>query len=82
VLPPLAAASEVVAPSGDVCAGHGTEFLRLLDAGEAHEVLHGGLVGAAGLLVGQVGEPLDLRRHVGQPVEFARGERSAGGQDL
>ncbi|HUB50300.1 MAG TPA: hypothetical protein VMB73_35465 [Acetobacteraceae bacterium] len=65
-----AAAGELVAPGDDVGAGDGTEFLRFGNAGEAHELAHRGLVGAAGLGVGQVGEPFDLGRHVGEAVEF------------
>ena len=52
------------------------------DAGEAHEILHRVFVGAAGVRVAEIGEPLDLGRHVGQPVELGGGQQPVGGRDL
>ena len=69
---------QVVAPGDDVRARHGAKFLRPRDAGEAHEVLDRVLVGAAGVRVGEIGEPLDLGRHVGQPVKLGGGQQPAG----
>lgn len=50
------------APGDDVGARHAAEFLQPDEAGEAHEVGHRGIVGAPGLRIGQVGEPLHRRR--------------------
>ena len=63
-----AAPHKVVAPGDDVGARHGAKFLRPGDAGEAHEIPHRVFVGAAGARVAEIGEPLDLGRHVGQAV--------------
>ena len=57
------------------------EFFRLGDAGEPHEILHRGLVGAAGLGVGQVGEPRDFRRHAGQAMKVCPSQQPAGRRD-
>ena len=70
VLPPSPAPCQLVAPGDDVCAGHGAEFLRPADAGEPHEVAHRVFVGAARVGVGDVGEPFDFRRHVGEALEL------------
>lgn len=64
------ATAQLVAPGDQVCARHGAKLLRPHDAGKAHEVLHGVLVGAARVRVADVGEPFDLGRHVGQPVKL------------
>ena len=79
--PPCYSRSQIVAPGDDMRARHGPKFLRPHDAGEAHEVLHGVFIGPARVCVGQVGEPLDLGRHVGQPVKLVRRQhaRSTGG---
>ena len=42
------------------------------NAGEAHEVADRVLVDATGMSVAEIGEPLDLRRHVGQAVDQLR----------
>ena len=65
---------QLVAPRDDVRAGDSAEFLRPADAGEAHEVADGVFVGAAGAGVAEIGEPLDLGRHVRQPVKLGRGQ--------
>ena len=67
---------QLVAPGDDVRARHGAKFLRPADAGEAHEVLHGVFVRAAGAGVAEIGEPLDLGRHVGEPVELGGGQHA------
>ena len=74
---------QLVAPGDDVRARDGAKFLRPHDAGEAHEILHRVFVGAPGLRIGQVGEPLDLGRHVGEPVELGGGQQpgNTGGGD-
>ena len=64
---------QVVAPGDDVRARDDPKFLRPHDAGEAHEVLHRVLIGAPRVRIAQIGEPLDLGRHVGQPVELGGG---------
>ena len=55
---------------------------RTENAGEAHEVLHCVFVGAAGVPIADVGEPLDLGRHVGEFLEFGGGQQSVRGCDL
>ena len=74
---------ELVAPGDDVRARDGAKFLRPDDAGEAYEILHRVLVGAPCLRIAQIGEPLDLGRHVGQPVELVGGQKpgNTGGGD-
>ena len=59
-------------------AGHVAELLRLAQAGEGHEVLDVLLVGPAGVRVGEVGEPFDLRGDVRQGLELGGGERVTG----
>ena len=44
--------------------------------------LHRVFVGAAGVGVAEVGEPLDLGRHVGQPVKLGGGQQPIAGGDL
>ena len=81
VLPPSPRCASVVAPGDDVGARHGAKFLRPGDAGEAHEIPHRVFVGAAGARVAEIGEPLDLGRHVGQPVELGGGQQPVAGGD-
>jgi alkylhydroperoxidase/carboxymuconolactone decarboxylase family protein YurZ len=64
-------AAQLVAPGDQMRAGHGAEFRRTENAGEAHEVLHRVFVRAAGVPVADVGEPLDLGRHVGEFLDSA-----------
>ena len=52
-----AAAHQIVAPGDDVGARDAAELVRPRDAGGAREVLHGALIGVAGIDVGEVGEP-------------------------
>ena len=70
--PPCYSRSQIVAPGDDMRARHGPKFLRPLDAGEAHEVLHGVLVSSARVSVRQIGEPFDLGRHVGELLKLGR----------
>ena len=51
-------------------AGHAAEFFRASDPDEARKILHVLLVGATGFLVPDVGKPLQLRRRLGQALEF------------
>ena len=53
------AQAQLVAPGDQVRARHGAEFLRAQNASETHEVRHRVLVGATGVVVADVGEPLD-----------------------
>ena len=76
------AAHQVVAPGDDVRARHRPKFFRPPDAGELHEVAHRVFVGAARVGVGDVGEPFDLGRHVGQPVKLGGGQQPVAGPDL
>src|SRR6185503_7259195 len=54
----------------------GAELLRLLDANEAHECGHVVAIGAAGIVVFDVGEPFDLRGDVGQPLELGLSQKT------
>ena len=69
------ALAQLVAPGDQMRAGHDAEFLRTPDAGKAHEVLHRVFVGASGMMVGDVGEPFDLGRHIGELVKLGGGEQ-------
>lgn len=62
-------------------AGHVAEFVRPLDTGEAHEVLNRVLVRAASLRIGQVGEPFDLWRHVGQAMKIVGSQNPVRGRN-
>jgi hypothetical protein len=73
---------QLVAPGDDVGAGHAAEFFRPDDAGESHEIPDGVFVGAAGAGVGEIGEPLDLGRHVGQPMELSCRQEPVDGDDF
>ena len=81
VLPPSPRCASVVAPGDDVRARHGAKLLRPHDAGEAHEIPHRVFVGAAGARVAEIGEPLDLGRHVGEPVKLGGGQQPVAGSD-
>ena len=70
-----------VAPGDDVRPRHGAEFLRPRDAGEPHEIPDCVFVGAPGAGIGEIGEPLDLGRHVGELVELGGGQQPVGGSD-
>jgi hypothetical protein len=72
---------QIVAPGDDVGAGHGAELDGLPDAGEAHEVLQGVLVGASRRRAAEVGEPLQLGRNLGQALEGRRRQKAGVGGD-
>jgi hypothetical protein len=59
-----------VPPGDDVDAGDVAELLRPMQPGECHEVLHVLPVGAAGIGVVEVGEPLELRGDRRQGVKL------------
>src|SRR5215469_4331946 len=65
---------KVVAPSDDMRSGHNPKFHRPADAGELHEILDCTLVSPAGAGVGDIGEPLEFRRDVCEPLEFRGGQ--------
>lgn len=67
---PVDATTKIVAPGDDMGAGDHAAFVGPGDAGEAHKVGHRGLIGTAGVRVGDVGEPLDLGGDVGEPVKL------------
>ena len=69
------APSKIVAPGDDVRARHGAELVGPHDAGKAHKVPDRVLIGPPGLRVAQIGEPLDLGRHVGEMVELGGGQK-------
>jgi hypothetical protein len=56
----------------------GAELLGPLNAGKAHEVANGVFIGAPRVGIADVGEPLDLGRHVGQPVKLGGGQKPVG----
>jgi hypothetical protein len=66
---------EIIAPCYTVCPRHGAKFLRPLDARET-QILHRVLVSAARVQVRDVGEPLDLGRHVGKLMKLGGGQES------
>jgi hypothetical protein len=67
---------EVLAPGQDVRAADQAELLRPGDPNEAHELLQVFAVSAPGIGIVDVGEPLGRRRHLGELVEFRRGQRA------
>jgi hypothetical protein len=56
--------------SDDVSTRHCPKLVRPTDASKLHEIAHCVFVSTARVLVADVGEPLDVGRHVGQAVEF------------
>ena len=76
------AARQFVAPGDDVRTRHRPEFLRPANAGEAHEVTDCVFVDAAGVGIAEIGEPLDLGRHVGQSMELGGGQQPVGRNNL
>jgi hypothetical protein len=76
------ACDQVIAPGDHMGSGHGAEFLRPGDAGETHEILNGVLVGALRAGVADIGEPLDLGRHLRQPMEFGAGQQAVCRDDF
>jgi hypothetical protein len=62
---------------------HGSKFFRLLNAGEQHKIFDRVFVGAAGAAIGEIGEPFDFGRHVGQAEEVFGGKESVlGGENF
>jgi hypothetical protein len=59
-----------------VGSGDQAEFLRVVDADEAAEVRDVELVGPASFFVGNIGEPFELGRDLGQSLELGGGQRS------
>jgi len=59
----------------DVRPCHVSKLFRLLNAGEQHKIFDGVFVGAAGAAVGEVGEPFDFGRHVGQTLKILETKR-------
>jgi hypothetical protein len=62
----------------------GPKFFRPDDASETHEVPRGVFVGPARVCVRQIGELLDLGRHIGEFLKLGRGQhpRNTGGGNL
>jgi hypothetical protein len=75
------AALKVIAPGDDMRPGDNAEFLGANDAGEPHEVADGDLLNASGAKVGEVVEPLDLQRDVGEALELGRSQAPVGRGD-
>lgn len=76
-----AAPHQFTAPGDDMGARHDAKFLRPLDAGEAHEVVHSVFVDPARAGVAEIGESLDFGRHVGEAVELG-GPRGPGSRSI
>jgi hypothetical protein len=74
-------ALEIVAPGDHMCPRHGAEFLRPQDTGETHEFADRVLVGAPGMDVPDIGEPLELGRDVGEPMKLGGGQQPLGRDD-
>jgi hypothetical protein len=72
---------EVVAPGDDMRAGHDAELLGPGDAGEAHKIPDRFFVGALGAGIGEIGEPLEFGRHLGQAVKLGGGQQPSGWSD-
>src|SRR5438132_14076781 len=73
---------EVVTPGDDMRPRHGAEFVRPDDAGEPHKILDRVFVGAPGAAIGDVGEPLELRRHLCQALKLGGGQKPVAGRNL
>jgi hypothetical protein len=67
---------EVLTLGDDVVTGDGAQLGDAAEAGEGDELLDVDLVGAACFGVGEVGEPFDLGRNLGEVAELGRGERT------
>jgi hypothetical protein len=52
-----------------------------MNAGELHEIADGDLVDASGAWIGDVVEPLDLRRNVCEALKLGGGEAPLGWSD-
>jgi hypothetical protein len=61
--------------------GHRPEFLRPDNAGELHEVTERVFIRPAGAAVADIGEPLDLRRDLGEAVKLGGGQQPLGRGD-
>ena len=72
---------QVVAPGDDVGPRHRAKLPRPGDASEAHEVADRVLVDAARVGIAEIGEPLDLGRHIGELMELGGGQQSVAGRD-
>ena len=66
---------QLLAPGDDADAGHGAELVRLGNAGEAHKICDRLFIGASAARIADVGEQLDLGRHVGELVELDDGKQ-------
>ena len=68
---------EVLAVGDHVCPSYGPQLLGRRDPQKHVEVADVSLVGTAGLGVGEVREPLELGRHVGEALELGSGQGAA-----
>jgi hypothetical protein len=62
----------MLAPGDDVSAGNGAQFRWGAQSGEARKFLDISFVSTAGLEIGNVGQPFELRRHVSQAAVLSR----------
>jgi len=73
---------QVVAPGNDMRPGYGAEFLRAGNASELHEVVDRVFIRPAGAPVAEIGEPLDLGRHVREAVKLLGSQEPFGRGDF
>jgi len=64
------------APRENVCPRHGAELLGSFDADEPHDGTQVIPVGAAGVRVVDIGEPLGFARQFRQPLELGAGQKA------
>jgi hypothetical protein len=62
--------------------GHGAEFFWPDDPGEPHEIPDRVLVSAPGAAIADIGEPLDLGRHLCQPMKLAGSQTAVARGDF
>jgi hypothetical protein len=60
-------------------ARHGAQLRRFRQAGKGHELRHIAFIEAARFQIGDVGEPFDLRRNIGETAVLSR-RQGAGRQ--
>ena len=66
---------QVLAPGDDMGAGDGAQLRGPAQPGEGRELAHVDFVGPAGFGIGDVGEPFELGRNVGEVAVLGRRQR-------
>jgi hypothetical protein len=64
---------QILSPGDDVGAGDGAQLTDAFEASEGDKLLDIDLIGAAGFRIGEVGEPFELGRNLGEVAELGRG---------